>query len=154
MHWILAFVSLLYKNTLCTQCLQLWLSCWTVHPSAGFCSISLPSFPTVNQCNSRWSSWTGSCWFLGRSMSCTWSSCSTSTQTLQRYQCRGLLGRLPLRSSSSSSQPWVQKERLCNLTDSLFWNWFSGIWFYVWSSVQMFCSLWVWGISSVPLVKA
>lgn len=49
------------------------------------------------------------------------------------------LGRHPLRSSSSSSQPWVQKERLCNLTDSLFWNWFSGIWFYVWSSLQMFC---------------
>lgn len=63
-------------------------------------------------------------------------------------------GDTSLRSSSGSCQPWVQRERLCNLTDSLFWSWFLGIYFYIWSSVQMMCALWVWGISSVPLLKA
>lgn len=156
MHWILAFVSLLYKNTLWTQCLsESWDS-----PAELFIPVldSVPfPFPAFQQ-------WIGATadGVLEQAAAGSWGGQravpgAAAAQAHGHYKgttAEEFWGGFPWGHHPALPSPEFRRKGLVNLTDSLFWNWFSGIWFYIWSSVQIFCALWVWGISSVPLQKA
>lgn len=78
------------------------------------CFCVLVSSQIVSRSNSRWSSWTGNCWFLGKSTSCIWNSCRTSIQTPPRYVGSGARPCLGCSYDPGSVSVAQARERLMN----------------------------------------